>query len=225
VKRLEESSISLTGVKGTELVVRYCDRVADVELSNGRTSCSCIPQYSNLNLDCVSQLHGTTVSEICDLSRVLLGVLCISATFCSSVWPMSSETVHTAPELSQWLRLIQAFSGGELGDLVSVLGLHERLPSGFLATLDDADLTICYRAAIICYGVTGSVQVPRKMQLKAVLSDYHGKDTLVSAGTGSGKTLPIALNVLLDDPDKDLITLTLSPLKRLQMTQESDFNS
>ncbi|KAF8257378.1 P-loop containing nucleoside triphosphate hydrolase protein, partial [Lactarius quietus] len=43
--------------------------------------------------------------------------------------------------------------------------------------------------------------------------------------TGSGKTLPIALNVLLDDPDKHLITLTLSLLKHLQMTQESDFNS
>ncbi|KAF8273935.1 hypothetical protein EI94DRAFT_1563327 [Lactarius quietus] len=63
------------------------------------------------------------------------------------------------------------------------------------------------------------------MQLNAILSNYHGKDTLVSAGTGSGKTLPIALNVLLDDPDKCLITLMLSPLKHLQMTQESDFNS
>ena len=48
---------------------------------------------------------------------------------------------------------------------------------------------------------------------------------LVSAGTGSGKTLPIALNVLLDDPDNNHVTLTLSPLKRLQVTQESDFNT
>ncbi|KAF8256918.1 hypothetical protein EI94DRAFT_1480977, partial [Lactarius quietus] len=63
------------------------------------------------------------------------------------------------------------------------------------------------------------------MQLKAVLLDYHGKDNLVSAGTGSGKTLPIALNVLLDDLDKQLLTVTLSPLKRLQVSQESDFNT
>ncbi|KAI9463684.1 P-loop containing nucleoside triphosphate hydrolase protein [Lactarius psammicola] len=106
-----------------------------------------------------------------------------------------------------------------------MLGLRERLPAGFLDTLDEDDLTICYRAAVMCYGVTGSAQVPREMQLKAVLSDYHGKDTLVSAGTGSGKTLPIALNVLLDDPDNRLVTVMLSPLKRLQVTQESDFNT
>jgi superfamily II DNA helicase RecQ len=63
------------------------------------------------------------------------------------------------------------------------------------------------------------------MQLKAILSDSQGKDTLVSMGTGSGKTLPITLNVLLDDPDKHLVKLTLSQLKHLQMTQELDFNS
>jgi hypothetical protein len=130
-----------------------------------------------------------------------------------------------APKISQWLRLMRVCSGDELGDLISVLGLHEWLPSVFLSTLDDADLTVCYRAAIICYGVTRSVQVPREMQLKAMLSDSQGKDTLVSAGTGSGKTLPIALNVLLNDSDKCLVTLVLSPLKRLQVTQESDFNS
>jgi ATP-dependent helicase YprA (DUF1998 family) len=39
--------------------------------------------------------------------------------------------------------------------------------------------------------ITGSVQVPREMQLRAILSDSQGKDTLVSVGTGSGKTLPI----------------------------------
>jgi len=106
-----------------------------------------------------------------------------------------------------------------------VLELRERLPVGFLDTLDEDDLVICYRAAVICYGVTGSAQVACGMQLKAVLSDYHGKDTLVSAGIGSGKTLPIALNVLLNDPDNRLVTVMLSPFKRLQVTQESDLNT
>ncbi|KDR71013.1 hypothetical protein GALMADRAFT_75298 [Galerina marginata CBS 339.88] len=59
------------------------------------------------------------------------------------------------------------------------------------------------------------------MQLRAVLADQHGLDSLISAGTGSGKTLPTALKVLLDL----LTTITLSPLKRLQVTQENDFNS
>lgn len=135
------------------------------------------------------------------------------------------ERAHTAPDLSEWLRLMQTCSGDELCDLVYALGLREHLPSGFLDSLNNADLMVCYRAAIICYGITGSVQVPREMQLKAILSDSQGDDTLVSAGTGSGKTLPIALNILLDDPDKNFITLTLSPLKHLQVTQESDFNT
>ncbi len=82
-----------------------------------------------------------------------------------------------------------------------MLELHEHLPIGFLDTLDKDDLVICYWAVVICYGITGSAQVACGMQLKAFLSNYHGKDTLVSAGTGSGKTLPIALNVLLNDPD------------------------
>jgi hypothetical protein len=58
-----------------------------------------------------------------------------------------------------------------------------------------------------------------------VLTSQIGKDCLVSAGTGSGKTLLIAPNVLLDNPLKNLVTLVLSPLKRLQVTQETDFNS
>ena len=142
-----------------------------------------------------------------------------------SSFRMCVDTVHTAPTLSQWLGFVRTCSDDELYDLIYGFGLHGRMPGGFMGTLDKDDFNFCYRAAVICYGVTGSIQVPREMQLKAVLSDYHGKDTLVSAGTGSGKTLPIALNVLLDDPDKHLITVTLSPLKRLQMTQESDFNT
>ncbi|KAH9054914.1 hypothetical protein EDB87DRAFT_1548254, partial [Lactarius vividus] len=63
------------------------------------------------------------------------------------------------------------------------------------------------------------------MQFKVVLANWNGEDCLVSAGTRSGKTLSIALNVLLDDPDAHLVTLTISPLKRLQVTQETDFNS
>ena len=67
--------------------------------------------------------------------------------------------------------------------------------------------------------------VPREMQLRVVLADVHAKDALVAAGTGSGKTLPIALCILLDDPTANYLSITISPLKRLQVTQESDFNN
>jgi hypothetical protein len=95
----------------------------------------------------------------------------------------------------------------------------------FIDALEEDDQLLCYWAALMCYGVTGSAQVPCEMQLRVVLANQNAKDCIVLAGTGSGKTLPIALNALLDDPTKALITLTLSPLKRLQMMQESDFNS
>ena len=36
--------------------------------------------------------------------------------------------------------------------------------------------------------------------------------------------LPIALNFLLDDPSTEPVTLTISPLKRLQSTQADDFS-
>jgi replicative superfamily II helicase len=65
----------------------------------------------------------------------------------------------------------------------------------------------------------------RVMQLCTVLADQHEKDYLIAAGTGSGKTLPMALNILLEDPAKNWITITISPLKRLQSTQETDFNT
>lgn len=136
-----------------------------------------------------------------------------------------STLVATALCLNDHLDFIRTCSLHSLDVLVSNLCLHERLPVSFLDTLDEDDMAICYRAALICYSVTGSAQVPREMQLRVVLASQHGGDCLVSAGTGSGKTLPIALNVLLDDPDKSLVTLTLSPLKRLQVTQESDFNT
>ena len=99
------------------------------------------------------------------------------------------------------------------------------LPTTFLATLDDEARAICFRASLICYSVTRGTQVPREMQLRAVLADQTEQDSLVAAGTGSGKTLPMALNILLDDPSKKLTTVTISPLKRLQATQENDFNT
>lgn len=66
--------------------------------------------------------------------------------------------------------------------------------------------------------------VPREMQFRVILTDFRKRDCLVAAGTASGKTLPIALCILLDDPAANFITITISPLKRLQVTQGSDFS-
>ena len=97
----------------------------------------------------------------------------------------------------------------------------EKLPIPYLATLDDEDTTTAYRACLLAWAVTGGTQVPRELQLRAFLATSKGQDSLIEAGTGSGKTLPIALNLLLDDPADNLISLTILPLKCLQITQAS----
>ena len=63
-----------------------------------------------------------------------------------------------------------------------------------------------------------------EMQLRVILAERHSLDAVVASGTGSGKTLPMALTMLLDNPAENQITITISPLKHLQVTQESDFN-
>ncbi len=77
---------------------------------------------------------------------------------------------------------------------------------------------ICYRVALLCYCMTDSVQITCEMHLRVVLAGQHRRDSLFFAGTASGKTPPIpgrVLNALLDAPDKRLVTLVISPLKRL----------
>jgi hypothetical protein len=64
--------------------------------------------------------------------------------------------------------------------------------------------------------------VPREMQLRVVLADAHAKDALIGWNSLRYKTLPIALCILLDDPTVNYLSITIPPLKRLQVTQESD---
>ena len=139
-----------------------------------------------------------------------------------SAWVCSP--IVTVPSLSEHLHFLHSCSSDELVWLVSVLNLAERLPQAFLDGLAEEDRTTCYHVTLLCYCVTLSVQIPCEMQLRVVLAKQHKKDSLVSAGTGSSKTLPTILNALLDTPDQWLVTLVISPLKQLQVTQESDFN-
>lgn len=95
-------------------------------------------------------------------------------------------------------------------------------PTNSSTGLELLEKTIALRACLMCWTASLSKLVPREMQLQHVIGDRTGQNTLVSAGTGSGKTLPMALCILLDDPEENKVTLTLSPLKRLQITQEHD---
>jgi ATP-dependent helicase YprA (DUF1998 family) len=130
-------------------------------------------------------------------------------------------TAYHVPTLSEQLDKFRLIPLEDLFCLIRDVIPSEKLPIPYLATLDDEDTTTAYRACLLAWAVTGGTQVPRELQLRAFLATSKGQDSLIEAGTGSGKTLPIALNLLLDDPADNLISLTISPLKRLQITQAS----
>ena len=94
-----------------------------------------------------------------------------------------------------------------------------KVPTEYMNSLSEQDRVTAHRACLLTWFLTSGTQVPRDIQLQSCLATFNGKDSLIYAGTGSGKTLPIALNILLEDPAKERITLTISPLKRLQITQ------
>ena len=88
--------------------------------------------------------------------------------------------------------------------------------SQFLSTLSAQDRITALRACLLVYTVTRGRLVPHDLQLEAGLAAENGKETFVIARTGWGKTLCIAIPLLLR-PDR--ISITISPLKRLQMMQ------
>ena len=128
-------------------------------------------------------------------------------------------------EYNKTLQFFRTCAPAEILHLVVTEIPQDHLPLIYLNSLSEEDKTVCLRATMICWVMSKFTMVPREMQLRVVLADVHATDALVAAGTGSGKTLPIALCILLDDPTANYLSITISPLKRLQVTQESDFNN
>jgi hypothetical protein len=128
-------------------------------------------------------------------------------------------------EFNESFYFFRTCSPAEISHLVATEIPQDQLPLAYLNSLSADDTTVCLRVTMICWVMSRMKMVPREMQLRVVLADVHAKDALVAAGTGSGKTLPIALSILLDDPAANYLSITISPLKRLQVTQESDFNN
>ena len=128
-------------------------------------------------------------------------------------------------EYKEYFHHYRTCSIAEISHLVATEIPPDQLPLAYLDILSADDMTVCLRATMICWVMSKKTMVPREMQLCVVLADVHAKDALVAAGTGSGKTLPIALCILLDDPMANYLSITISPFRRLQVTQESDFNN
>ena len=102
-----------------------------------------------------------------------------------------------------------------LEDLARLM-LDKKLPVDYLATLAEKDRTDALRACLVVSFVTRFTIVPRAFQLQASLATLNGLDSIITAGTGTGKTLCLFIPILLRP---NSISITISPLKRLQATQ------
>ncbi|KIJ57528.1 hypothetical protein HYDPIDRAFT_171650, partial [Hydnomerulius pinastri MD-312] len=94
--------------------------------------------------------------------------------------------------------------------------IPDRLPFDYLASLAGQDKIDILRACLIIYFLTSTTIVPRVFQLQASIAILNGHDTIITAGTGRGKTLCLLIPMLLRPKS---ISITISPLKRLQTTQ------
>ena len=125
---------------------------------------------------------------------------------------LSLVHMELTTEYNETLHLLRNCSPAEISRLVVTEIPQDHLPLTYLNSLSEEDRTVCLRATLICWVISKSTMVPREMQLRVVLADAHAKDALIAAGTGSGKTLPIALCILLDDPTANYLSITISPL-------------
>lgn len=86
----------------------------------------------------------------------------------------------------------------------------------FINSLSAGQQADIFKACLIVFLLSNSHIVPREIQLQAALASLAGYDSKLISGTGTGKTLTIALPHLLR-PER--VSLVVSPLKRLQVTQ------
>ena len=108
-----------------------------------------------------------------------------------------------------------------LEDLARLM-LDNKLPVDYLTTLTENDRTDALRACLVVFIITRFTIVPCVFQLKASLAILNGLDSIITAGTGSGKTLCLFIPILLRP---NWISITISPLKRLQVAQVRVGNS
>lgn len=118
--------------------------------------------------------------------------------------------------LATELKNIRTLTGDSLLSRFLEICSSKRPGHDFLAKLDTTEQDTVYKCCLLLSTVTEGKKIPREFQLNAVLALLAGKDCLIDAGTGSGKTLCMILPALLDPA---AISLVISPLKRLQILQ------
>ena len=76
----------------------------------------------------------------------------------------------------------------DLLDAFAHVMIADKLPDDYLATLAEKEKTPALRACLAVFIITRFMIVPRGFQLQASLTILNGRDSIIMAGTGSGKT-------------------------------------
>ena len=118
------------------------------------------------------------------------------------------------------LENIRNLTGDQLVSRYHEIPSSQQLRHEFIENLESPEREIAYKCCLLLYTVTNGEKVPREFQLEATLALLAGRDSLINAGTGSGKTLCMVLLALLDPMS---VSLVISPLKRLQILQVNVF--
>jgi ATP-dependent helicase YprA (DUF1998 family) len=94
------------------------------------------------------------------------------------------------------------------------------LSTTFLASLTPGHRVLALRLCLIANTIFPNIS-PRDFQIQAAIAVLEKQDSIVHAGTGYGKTLTIILPHLLRPK---LVSILVTPLKRLQALQVEEFN-
>jgi len=95
------------------------------------------------------------------------------------------------------------------------------LPNDFVEQFKPKERDIIVEAFLQTDFRTLGVQAPRPFQLECAVTLKTGQDLICTAGCGAGKTLAMALPVMMLDEGK--IALTIVPLKLLQQNHVRTF--
>ncbi|KAJ7435585.1 P-loop containing nucleoside triphosphate hydrolase protein [Mycena galericulata] len=123
--------------------------------------------------------------------------------------------------LSSWLDYVRQLTLSQLqafaaDNIPSTLPL----PTDYLNSLNDDYKTIAMRSIALVFVASRKRMVPRQYQLESTNALAHDFDCFVDSGTGSGKTLCQMIPNLLYPTTT---SVTISPLKRLQILQAAEF--
>ncbi|KAF7297686.1 P-loop containing nucleoside triphosphate hydrolase protein [Mycena kentingensis (nom. inval.)] len=129
---------------------------------------------------------------------------------------MDTHSTLSDAQIHEILHQIRVSSLQQLNAHAASIVPPHTLPAAYLTSLDDAQRTLALRCILLAYYASRRRVVPREFQLRSAVAIIEGHDVLIDAGTGSGKTL---CQILPNLVDPESISITVSPLKRLQALQ------